>query len=794
VIQCHATRVFVVCLAVLGAAFSEKLTGQTPPPVPAAYQDLYTAMQGSIDSFNATTLASWDGTKGPVIFSGHLQTINSNQGVAILDPSNYQSFLVELNGLKALGVTGVVLNIDYPILDPNFDSWGGQAANFLTLYTNAAKDIRARGLKVIVETGGIFSDPMFSAVNVSPYYAKLSTVDYMKGRAQQALVIAQQVQPDYLNVVAEPDTEAEQSAKPELYTYTGSMQLLNTILGVLRPANVTPKIGAGIGTWLATDSEGKTYTDYINGYASTSVDSIDMHVYPVIRTFLTRMPAIAAIAQNANKRLTITEAWSFKERDSEAGVLSTGEIYSRDVFSFWGPLDDDFLRAMTNFSHWQKLDVMAAFWTGYFRSYLDYSDSTSAMTPSQLYDAVHPLQSSQMSAGAYSTTGTNWLNLVRSSPDTTAPSPAVVTSTVYPNQVLLSWDWPDDNVGVAKFTVWRSGVPRVTTVQTAFTEAGLLDGHTYTYWVAAWDASNNKKSMPLTITTLDITPPSPPTVLTAVVSSGAVQLAWSGAKDNVGVTGYKIYRGANGAAITGFASVDGTPSGYIDSSIYSNTSYCYYVVSQDAVGFLSTPSPTACATAPDAQAPYPPSDVNATLGSAPQVMLTWSAATDAGGVVGYNIQRSLNDGPFAPLASNVKALGYTDNTAVALPDKDAPAVSVSSPEGGAVVDGNTIFLALTYDTGTPTAYQYQVDAFDAAGNVSVWSGKGRAYLPTVASGIARVEFFVDGVRIAELTESPYYVTWNTKTATNGIHTLTITATDNAGNSTTAAPVVVSVQN
>ncbi|MEO8662842.1 MAG: hypothetical protein ABI693_30560, partial [Bryobacteraceae bacterium] len=336
-IQYHAIRVLVVCVAVWDVVCVGTLEGQTVAPVPSAYQDLYTALQGSIDSLNATTLASWNGKKSPVVFSGHLQTINSNQGVDILAPSNYQSFLVELNGLKALGVTGAVLNIDYPMLDPDFDSWGGQSANFLELYTNAANDIRARGMKVIVETGGIFSDPLFSAVNVSPYYASLSTTDYMNGRAQQALLIAQQVQPDYLNVVGEPDTEAEQSSKPELYTYSGSMRLLNTILGVLRPANVTPKIGAGIGTWLATDSEGKTYTDYVNGYASTSVDSIDMHVYPVIRDFLARMPSIATIAQNANKRLTITEAWSFKERDSEAGVLSAGEIYSRDVYSFWGP-------------------------------------------------------------------------------------------------------------------------------------------------------------------------------------------------------------------------------------------------------------------------------------------------------------------------------------------------------------------------------------------------------------------------------------------------------------------------
>ena len=42
--------------------------------------------------------------------------------------------------------------------------------------------------------------------------------------------------------------------------------------------------------------------------------------------------------------------------------------------------------------------------------------------------------------------------------------------------------------------------------------------------------------------------------------------------------------------------------------------------------------------------------------------------------------------------------------------------------------------------------------------------------------------------------SPYSVTWNTTTATNGAHTLTARARDAAGNTTTSAPVTVNVAN
>ena len=47
---------------------------------------------------------------------------------------------------------------------------------------------------------------------------------------------------------------------------------------------------------------------------------------------------------------------------------------------------------------------------------------------------------------------------------------------------------------------------------------------------------------------------------------------------------------------------------------------------------------------------------------------------------------------------------------------------------------------------------------------------------------------------AEDTASPYGVSWNTTTATNGTHTLTAVARDAAGNTTTSAAVSVTVNN
>ncbi|MEV4611282.1 glycoside hydrolase family 6 protein [Kitasatospora sp. NPDC049258] len=79
----------------------------------------------------------------------------------------------------------------------------------------------------------------------------------------------------------------------------------------------------------------------------------------------------------------------------------------------------------------------------------------------------------------------------------------------------------------------------------------------------------------------DTTAPTTPTGLrsTAVTSSG-VSLAWSPATDNVGVTGYDVYRGG---ALVGST----TATSYADSGLAASTSYSYTVRARDAAGNAS---------------------------------------------------------------------------------------------------------------------------------------------------------------------------------------------------------------
>ena len=139
----------------------------------------------------------------------------------------------------------------------------------------------------------------------------------------------------------------------------------------------------------------------------------------------------------------------------------------------------------------------------------------------------------------------------------------------------------------------------------------------------------------------DTAPPSQPGTLTAVAASSTkVSLRWLPSTDDVGVTGYKIYRGSPLVQI-GTA----TDSVYSDLTCTASTAYVYQVTAYDAAGKESALSTSATATTlaaetGDITAPSPPGTLTATAASSSKISLSWGTSTDAVGVSGYNIYRA----------------------------------------------------------------------------------------------------------------------------------------------------------
>ncbi len=102
----------------------------------------------------------------------------------------------------------------------------------------------------------------------------------------------------------------------------------------------------------------------------------------------------------------------------------------------------------------------------------------------------------------------------------------------------------------------------------------------------------------------DTTPPTAPADLRATVAGTSVDLAWSASSDDVGVTGYQVYRGTTPGFAADATSRIGQAAGlsYTDSSLAAG-SYYYRVIAVDAAGNASPASDAVAATVapPDPQ-------------------------------------------------------------------------------------------------------------------------------------------------------------------------------------------------
>jgi hypothetical protein len=89
----------------------------------------------------------------------------------------------------------------------------------------------------------------------------------------------------------------------------------------------------------------------------------------------------------------------------------------------------------------------------------------------------------------------------------------------------------------------------------------------------------------------DTVPPSAPTNLTAtpVSKQKRIQLSWTAAFDNVGVTGYRVWR--NGALVG-----SSTVAGWIDTAWTPGATYTYSVTAVDAAANVSAASNLATVT------------------------------------------------------------------------------------------------------------------------------------------------------------------------------------------------------
>lgn len=650
-----------------------KLYGQTAT-VPPTYQDLYSALDADLSSFESTVNSSWNGSTYPAVYSVELTSAHSNQRSQLFSPNYYNAVLTELDSLKALGVKAVTVGMNFPILYSGFYQNPADYQQYINFYTQLTADIRARNLKLIVESVATES----TSSDVVSFYSSLTQDQYNSGRMEVAKTIALTFKPDYLSVLVEPDTEAVVTGKSQLGTVSGSTALLNVILNGLRQAGVQGvPIGAGVGSWITS------YQSFIQSFASTTVNYIDMHAYLPNYNYLPRLLQIADLASSYGKPVAMSEAWLMKIRDSELTTMPANQAALRDPLSFWAPLDGRFLTVLWKVANYKRLLFLSPFWSQWFHTYIDYS-ATTGLTPNQIFVQATALEKQQILAGQYTSTGLGYAGSIIKPPDATAPTtpPSLLANTVSAGINLL-WKASTDNVGVAGYNIYRDGVQIATAATIAYQDTGVAPSSMHAYNIAAYDVSGNVSAQTASVwgtAPADTTPPTVPTQLTAqAVSISQINLTWLASTDNVAVASYAVYRNGSKVGTSSTAS-------YSDTGLTPSTTYTYTVSATDTSGNTSALSaPVSGKTLADTTPPTAPTNLSGNSASATTVSLSWSGSTDNVSVAGYNIYR----GTSASALTQVATTASTQYT------------------GSNLASGTTYF--------------YAVAAYDAAGNVSALS-------------------------------------------------------------------------
>jgi hypothetical protein len=139
------------------------------------------------------------------------------------------------------------------------------------------------------------------------------------------------------------------------------------------------------------------------------------------------------------------------EKPTGGGVASAPEIFRRDTFSFWAPLDQKFLAAIAKSARVAQIDYISPFWTQYFFGYVDYTSSNANLPFKELAAMVNQVAYSNILADQFSSTGEFYRQIIGGSSSITTTlqtSTSAMPSTLEETTTDPSWRLPVLAIGL----------------------------------------------------------------------------------------------------------------------------------------------------------------------------------------------------------------------------------------------------------------------------------------------------------------------------------------------------------
>jgi fibronectin type 3 domain-containing protein len=657
-----------------------------PPPVPTDYcGPLYTELNLDLQAFNIVlaTPPTWTPIPGgPTVYSATLQWANSNTGPQISNPAYLPTVQAELQNLQALGVQAVSIPALFPILYEPF--YGSQTAYqpYLTFYTQVAQAVRAAGLKLLVDSEITFSNDIEAGwTDMNAFYSSLTWPEYIAAKAQNSAAIAQAMQPDWLVLSEEPDTEAAQSGQTNLNTPADAAQMVAAQIAAVQALNMPnpPLMGAGFGSWMPATGP-SSLLSYIDAYTALPLDYIDFHLLPINTVnnddFIANTLTISSIAAAAGKPVAISQAWLSKVAASEWDGYSTASLdleRSRQPFSFWSPLDSYFMQtaqALAQYTNLLYLDLEQSYFLNAYQTYggtianggsLNCTCTTASCSDYSVMQTENVLAAAADQQSVYTPTAFSFFYQLIATPDATPPTaPANLTGTPAFTTANLSWTPSTDNIGVAGYNVYRctppaagqlcTGVWLANTTLPSYSDSSLTSNTLYNYQVQAFDfAGNNSPLSPtLSLLTYRTTADSATNLVATAISAQEIDLSWSPPADSTGLSQYLIFAGTSAANLLQIAVRPSTQTTYRNFNLPAGTTYYYGIVAVEEGIDAAMSNIASAATLP---LPDPPSNV-AGVPVLTTIVLTWQENLQPGSlpISYYEILQGTAPGQMAQVA------------------------------------------------------------------------------------------------------------------------------------------------
>ncbi|KAF2335555.1 fibronectin type III domain-containing protein [Flavobacterium daemonense] len=321
----------------------------------------------------------------------------------------------------------------------------------------------------------------------------------------------------------------------------------------------------------------------------------------------------------------------------------------------------------------------------------------------------------------------------------------LTASNIKAKTVDLSWSASTDNIAVTGYEIYKNGVLAATSADTQYTVTGLNPETVYNFTVKAKDYSGNtsleSNSVAATTLAADVIAPTAPLNLSASnTTKYTTTLSWTASTDNVGVTGYEVYKDYSLIGTTSATTFNVT-------GLKISSMYTFVVKAKDEAGNVSVASDKLIITTQgqDVTPPTAPTNLVATNTTKSGTTLSWTASTDNVGVTAYNIYQGTY------LLATTANTTFTITTLIPETRYSFTVKAVDADGNVSEESKNVIVDTLPEDSTPPTAPKNLTAETSGTTTVLSWTAS------TDNVGVTSYEIYIDNSLIGTSTTTTYTV-------------------------------------